>query len=474
MARAVTVLACMFSLLCACRDKPKPTAFAFDSTEKPLVAPTSVLQAPSEEHPNTDTAVQQPDIFLVANEGLSRSARLETPGALRSRALLPGIASSLQPATSERGVLVSIGSSLLLMSLEATRGHWAAGASHQVLALDGIDIVYAPAFKELFELLPRGRRGWSRQVAQGHVMVSENGVYILDASTLRKISSDGKDEWQAVIQGARQLEGPFPCDTGVVVQGRRGSVGEAVRLGVHGDIGRRLELKSGALLLAVTRSCDPVVWSEGRLLQLDERGQTTWGRATNHMPLCTTLPAGLACIASRGESSALFELICATGKTLAASELPMTGRLTAAKVASSPKGLARVIAACTDVTSPCARRDTNRGPFNALMGVSDDGTVTPLFQHPTGHIGFEVLPDGRLVTASSIDGEATSVTTRDASNRVLWLANLPGRLSAGPTVASNTVYVATCKGLACEPPYELFGLTLERPDPSQDPGATKP
>jgi hypothetical protein len=346
--------------------------------------------------------------------------------------------------------------------------------SHEVFALDEIDVVYAPMFKELFELLPRGRRGWSRPVAQGHVTVSENGVYILDASTLRKISSDGKDQWLAVIQGARQIDGPFPCDTGVVVQGRRGSASEAVRLGVHGDIGRRLELRSGALLLAVTRSCDPIVWSEGKLLQLDERGQTTWGRDTHQMPFCTTLPAGLACIASRGESSALFELICTNGKTLAASELPFSGRLTAARVASSPKGLARIIAACTDVTSPCARRDTNRGPFNALMGVSEDGAVTPLFQHPTGHIGFEVLPDGRLVTASSIDGESTSVAARDASNGVLWQVDLPGRLSAGPTIDSNTVYIATCKGLACEPPYELFGLTLQRPDPIQDPGAPKP
>ncbi|MCU0662468.1 MAG: hypothetical protein MUC50_09110 [Myxococcota bacterium] len=467
---ALRLSLCAGLLLVACRDREPPTATPNSSGSPP---PTQSPSGPRKELLATsEPAPQTPNVNMAASERLSLAVRRETPGAIRSRATLPGAASSLRFAAFQRGVLVSVGTNLLLVDRETTRGLWAAGANHKVFSLPGVDAVYSPAFSELFALLPNGRKGWKRRVSHGRIVASAEGVYLLDASTLRKLSSTGGDEWYAFVPGARQLEGPFACDLGVVVQGSRGMSSEVVRLSPDGEVGRRLELSSGAVLLGATPTCDPIVWSDGKILALDERGRKIWGRATPKMPLCSALPAGQACVVARGDERALFELVAPSGKTLASAELPITGRLTTAVAVASPSGRARVIAACTDVTSPCARSDSNRGPFNALLGLAEDGSVSPLFKHPTGHIAFSALADGRLITASSIDGDSTSVAARDASNDVLWQAELKGRLTAGPIVEAPVVYVATCQGLACDPPFELFCLTLERPVVDTDKGGT--
>lgn len=410
----------------------------------------------------TEPPKNDPANYAAWSERLSRAARLDTPGALRYRVNLPSAAISLRFGAAQNGVLVSIKTEVLLISGGAIRGLWAAGAKHEVVSIANTDAVYAPAFSEVFALLPRGRRGWLRSFSHGRVSAIGDGVYLLDASTIRRLAADGTDEWYTEVDQARQLKGPFSCDAGILVQGTRGLSSEAVRIGPRGDVGRRIELPRGAVLLGASPTCEPLVWSDGRVVQLDARGRSVWGRSTAQMPLCTALPRGAAFVAARGEQRALYELIDPRGQTLSSLELPVEGRLTAGWVAPSPTGVGRAIGLCMDVTSPCARKDWGRGPYNALVSLGQDGSVNPLFKHITGHIGFVALPDGRLITASSIDEDTTSVIVRDASDAVLWQAPLAGRMSAGPVVGENTVYVATCAGLACDPPHTLFALTLER------------
>jgi hypothetical protein len=73
--------------------------------------------------------------------------------------------------------------------------------------------------------------------------------------------------------------------------------------------------------------------------------------------------------------------------------------------------------------------------------------------------------------ASSPEETVTELTLRDdRSDAVTWQISLPGRLSAGPYVGpEGEIYVATCNGWDCAPPYLLIAITGIEPDKDDNP-----
>jgi hypothetical protein len=395
--------------------------------------------------------------------------RYQTPGALRWVVDLEAPITAIRWSPL-KGFSVSSGNEVdNVTSRGEHRWRMVAGPEHHLFGYDGIEAVWSPAFGHVSELKRRGMVGWTREVS-GRLVEDANGaVYLLDASAVSVLGPDGKDKWRASLEGVRRIEGPFNCGDDILVQGMSGLKSVAVHLSSRGNIVHTTPLGRGSILLGAGKACEPLVWRDGTLSFLNQRGYPRWKREYATAPFVRRLPDGFAVIAGRAGLPAQLEIISMWGKTMLKSDLPVAGRLTTADII--PRGVLGVdaVALCLDVTNPCAKPEGNRGPYNALVTDDGKGGFRTLVRHIVGHLGFAEYLDEGIVVASSKEEYSVDLVLRGLDQSVVWQLTLPGRLSAGPYVGPyGGVYVATCRGWLCEAPYRLYSITGKAPAPDDE------
>ena len=344
-----------------------------------------------------------------------------------------------------------------------------AGKGHRVYGLGELELVWSPEFGRISQLRRRGLTGWTRDW-QGRVAGDDAGVYLFDASTVAALGDDGKDKWRVALEGIREVDGPFACGAGMLVHGMSGMKRVAMEISARGTKNHLSKLGRGGRLVGAGPSCEPLVWREGELKLMGNRGYAVWRRPYPSPPFVTRLEDGFALIRGKAGSPAMFEVITHDGRTTAKGSLPVSGRITRADAIPTVGVGISGIGLCLDVTHPCAAPGSNRGPYNAFVTPDGKGGFRPLIRHTAGHLGVLRLEDGGLFTASTQDGLETDLVRRDASENVVWQLTLPGRLSAPPYIGPyGAVYVATCANWSCDTPYRLFAITISEPEPDEAP-----
>ena len=439
----------------ACKEPRRPEKLPPSST--PI--PEAVLPA-FPEHP-----VIESDVSTQALKSLLRgpsALRFATPGKIRWYLDFDAPISLIRWSPL-KGFSVSAGKEVLNVTSRGDfRWRQVAGAGHQLLAIGDVEAVWSPAFSTISELGRRGLSGWTREW-HGGVIGDSRGVFLFDASTVAALGPDGEDLWRIALEGIRKVEGPFTCRGGVVFHGMSGLKRQAVQVSSQGAVLRVTELNRGAQLLGVSRNCDPLVWRDGAVRLVSDRGVAKWSRAYPNAPLVYRLDGGFLITAGRARLAADFEIVSDDGRTRTAGKLPVNGRLCRSDAVVAAGLDVRVMGFCLDVTHPCAKPDGNRGPYNALVTADGNGGFRPFIRHTAGHLGAAALEDGGFVVAGSKEEDATDVEMRDAQLNVVWQTTLPGRMSAGPYLGPyGGVYLATCTGWKCDPPYRLFAVTAEK------------
>ena len=236
------------------------------------------------------------------------------------------------------------------------------------------------------------------------------------------------------------------------------------------DMGRVVSKKflgRGALLLGAGPSCDPLVWVNGQLALIGERGAPKWRMEVKEAPFVQRLKEGFA-VLSGSKSKSQLSVYRDNGSGVPSVTLPVTGRITSARVQEEDEGRVAAMGLCLDVTSPCSRPDGTRGPFNVLITRGKGNAFRVLIRHIQGHLDFASYPDGGLVIASSSKDDVTDLIKRDKKQRIEWQVSLPGRVSSGPHLGpSGEIYLATCKGWECAPPFSLFAVTGMAPSQNE-------
>jgi hypothetical protein len=369
--------------------------------------------------------------------------RFATPGAVRWTLNLG------KPVTFIRwsplnGLVISSGNAVHnVTSRGQYRWKFIAGTNHRLFTLDDSEVVWSPAFSYLYKLQRRGRQGWS----------------------------DGADRWRASPEGVRELEGPFICDNGVLFHGMSGLQGIAVQISMRGSVIRETDLSRGAVLIGAGPSCEPLVWQSGEVRLLNPSGHPIWRIPLSlaDLPFVQRLTGGAAFVAGHAERPARLDVVTDQGRVFQSLDLPVVGRLTAAKILPRADFGVNVIGLCLDVTSPCARPGGTRGPYNAILTSAGKDRYHVLVRHIKGHLNFTSYLDGGLIVASSENDTTTELTLRNASYGITWQVTLPGRLSAGPYVGpSGEIYVGTCRGWECNAPHQLISVTGKLPPPENE------
>lgn len=467
-------------------DGCDPNAQRASSGDASNRSATSAPPAPEEQPPSThraessstanndqgayETAKRQLDSDLAENA----SKRAATPGAVRFALDFEAPVSGIH-TTCLGGLGVSAGKFVdTVTSSGVSRWRHNVGAGHELYRIGDAQIAWAPQYHQLIELKAHGRTGWTRDW-KGVVAAGDQGdLFLIDASTVSKLGPDGADLWRAVPSMIRHLEGPFVCRTGTLFHGVRGLSRLAVRVSDRGCVIRETPLERGAVMLGAAPDCTPLVWNSEEVSLVTENGGTAWSFTLLTQPYVERLHGGWALVTPRGDSPANFAVISDHGRAEGLIELPVNGRITAARVLTDPTAPSRIagLAVCRDVTSPCARPENLRGPFDVLLVFQRAGGVTPLLRHIPGHLNVASTSFG-FVVASSAAPDVTDLTFRDHDWRVIWTRAIPGRLSAGPVVGDNRdVFVATCEGWECQAPYRLFSITLLPPE--QEPADNLP
>ncbi|MCP4676848.1 MAG: hypothetical protein GY854_15305 [Deltaproteobacteria bacterium] len=399
-----------------------------------------------------------------------RFHRFEKPGAVRWTLELA------KPITFIRwsplaGLVVSVGDEVHNVTSQGNdRWRTIGGRHHRLFELDTTEILWSPDFNKLSQLIRRGRQGWSRKWNGKLVSDRRGGIYLLDASTVAAIGSDGRDRWRASLEGVRKLEGPFPCKDGALFHGMSGLQRVAVHITRRGSIMSETALGRGAVLISSGSMCQPLVWLGDEIAMLDVHGNTLWKRPSSQLPFAHRLDGGFALVSANASGMSHLEVLTDDGRVLQSGELPISGRLTDVRILPRPGGLSvDAIGACLDVTSPCSKPKGTRGPFNALVSAVPGVGFRAMLRHVQGHLNFASYPEGGILVAGSQAAMETDLTLRDAGHSILWQVALPGRLSSGPYVGpSGEVYVATCRGWNCEAPYLLVSITGRAPPPKKN------
>ncbi len=406
---------------------------------------------------------------LAADLAQDAAQRGATPGAVRFVLDLDAPASRLEQ-TSLGGLGVSSGKFVhTVKSTGGSRWRHNVGIGHELYRVGDAQVAWSPRYHQLIELKKNGRTGWTRDWKGMVAGDDEGGLFLIDASTVSRLGPDGKDLWRAVPSGIRHLEGPYPCQGATLFHGIRGLSRLAIRVSERGAVIRETPLERGAVMLGSAPDCTPLVWSSGEVSLVTNSGGTAWSFSLPTQPYVEKLTGGWVLVTPRGDLPATFAVISDQGQATEVIDLPVSGRLTAARVLVDPTEPDRAfgLALCRDVTSPCARPENLRGPYDALLMVHDNARVTPLLRHIPGHLNVASTPLG-FVIASSRSPEVTDVTLRDLEWNIVWTRTIPGRLSAGPTLGDDAdVYVATCLGWECLLPYRLFSITLTGPEQSE-------
>ncbi len=343
-----------------------------------------------------------------------------------------------------------------------------AGEGHGLFSYGDVEMLFSPRFRRLSQLRPRGMTGWTREWTGQTVTAAGDRVYLFDASTVSELREDGRDKWRVSLPDVRNLEGPYDCGHGMLVHGMSGLKRVAAEITERGTLAKVTKLGRGAILLGAGASCEPLVWREGKLAMLDERGNRLFQRDYDSAPFVQRMGDGFAVVSSRAGLPAMYEIIRNSGETVASGELPVAGRLTTVDVFHDGFRM-KALGVCLDVTNPCAKPKGNRGPYNAMLTVDPKGSFRTLVRHTVGHLNFAFHPNGGMVVASSKEEREVDIVFRDAEYNVLWQLTLPGRLSAGPVLGPyGGVYVATCHGWSCHAPYRLFAITAVKPEPEEE------
>lgn len=439
----------------ACKDKGGPPRLPQGATPIPEAAQPSFPERPINP---TDTVPKRPE-ELTADSMLSRYS---TPGKVRWYLDLEAPVTEIRWSPL-KGFSVSAGKEVLnITSRGQLRWRQVVGLHHRLYTVDDVEVVWSPAFSTIAELGRRGMSGWSRDWSAG-VIGDDKGVFLFDASTVSSLGVDGQDKWRIAIEGIRKVEGPFDCGDGVMFHGTSGLKRQAVQVSDRGTVLRVTDLSRGAQLLGVDGSCSPLVWRDGELRLISASNVARWSRKYPNSPLVSRLNGGFFVTASRASLPPTFEIILDDGRTISSGTLPINGRLCRAAPVVVTDLRVQVLGFCLDVTHPCAKPDSDRGPFNALVTADGKGGFRPLVRYTAGHLGAAATRDGGYVIASSKEENAVDVEMRNRFQEVVWQAALPGRLSAGPYLGPfGDVLVATCGGWACDPPYRLFSMTAEK------------
>ncbi|MCP4199031.1 MAG: hypothetical protein GY762_17945 [Proteobacteria bacterium] len=449
----------------ACRETPSPPRPPQRTTPVPEHAPGS---ANSEQPgPATPPSTNQTS-SLVTGSVIKRFA---TPGAVRWTLNLvkPIIFIRWSPLN---GLVVSAGNAVHnVTSRGQYRWKFIAGMNHRLFTLDDSEVVWSPEFSRLNKLQRRGRQGWSREWDGKLTSDGQGRVYLLDAGSIASLGADGTDRWRASPEGVRELEGPFICDNGILFHGMSGLQGIAVQISMRGSVIRETELSRGAVLIGAGPGCEPLVWQSGEIRLLNPSGQPIWRIPLSlpDLPFVQRLVEGFAFVAGHAERPSRLDVVTDQGRVFQSLDLPIVGRLTAAKILPRSDFGVKVIGLCLDVTSPCSRPGGTRGPFNAILTAAGKDSYRVLVRHIKGHLNFTSYLDGGLVVASSESDNSTELTLRNASYGITWQVALPGRLSAGPYVGpSGEIYVGTCRGWECDAPHQLISVTGKPPPPKEE------
>lgn len=458
----LTLTALLFSAA-ACSDRRRPEKLPVRTSPIP-----EAVQPAFPEHPVNEADATPKGVKDLLKGPLP--IRFSTPGRVRWYLDFDAPATMIRWSPL-KGFSVSAGKEVLnVTSRGELRWRQVAGAGHQVFTIDTIEAVWSPAFSTIRELGRRGLSGWSRDW-NGGVIGDDRGVFLFDASTVAALGADGQDQWRIALEGIRKVEGPFTCRGGVVFHGKSGLKRQAVQVSAQGTVLRVTELNRGSQLLGVSDACDPLVWRDGTLRLVSERGIARWSRQYPNAPLVYRLEGGFLITAGRAALPADVEIVSDDGRTTNSGKLPVNGRLCRADAVVANGLDVQVMGFCLDVTHPCAKPDGDRGPYNALVTSDGKGGFRPFVRHTAGHMGAAAMPDGGFLTAGSKEEDATDVEMRDRNHAVVWQTALPGRMSAGPYLGPyGGVYIATCSGWECAPPFRLFSITTAKDQDDDEDG----
>ena len=447
--------------LIGCGDPP--------SQQNPLPLPvtTAVKQTQLEKSPDrannkslSAANTQSPTKVSTAKVTRSLIYRLSTPGALRWKLNLKNKISALHWSPIA-GLVVSVGVEVHnITSHGVDRWSVVAGKAHKLFTIFGEEILWSPQFKRLSHLMRFGRTGWRRNWNVDLAYDGRNGLYLRDAATICAIGQDGKDRWRISMENMRKLEGPFACDNGVLFCGIKGMERVAINISERGTIVRELMLERGSVLLGASRTCKPLVWNTKSVSLLDDRGIAIWKKTLKNMPIVKRQNDGFLLAVSGPDTLIQMEHVSDTGINNWNLTLPVKGRLTKLGVISEPEGARISMGLCMDVSSPCAKSEGTRGPYNTLITGNKHEGFRVLLRQIKGHLGFTQYPSGGIVTADSTKKNETDLTRRDKDGTILWTLSLSGRLTAGPSLGPNgEVYLATCNGWKCTAPYTMYSVT---------------
>jgi len=453
----------------ACRETPKaPSPLPPITSPIPERAPgaASLAESPADKPPDPG---QPPPLDRLVSGPLP--LRFSTPGQVRWTVELGAPITYVRwsPLT---GLVVSSGGEVHnVTSWGQQRWYVVAGQPHRLFAVGENEVVWSPGFQRLSEIRRWGRQGWQRKWSGELVGDEERGFFLVDAATVAAVGEDGKDRWRASLEGLRRIEGPFACDEGSLFHGIRGLEGVAVTITNRGAVMRETLLERGAVVLGAGKSCDPLVWYGDEVALLDARGIKQWRQPAPSVPIVRRLPGGFLLANYAADKPVSFTAVRDDGTVEWRQDLPVSGRVTDIGLLPAANLRLRAAGLCLDVSSPCARPGGDRGPYNAVLTPASDGELRALIHHTSGHLAYAPHPAGGLVLASSSEEDATELTLRsDGDDSVIWQTLLPGRLSAGPHVGPDgEVYVATCSGWSCSPPYLLVSVTGVEPEKEDTP-----
>lgn len=333
-----------------------------------------------------------------------------------------------------------------------------AGINHEIFLAEQQEVVWARQYGFIFQMVRQGRVGWRKDWESNLAFNPPDTVYLLDASNISKLSEDGLERWRVNVEGVRKLDGPFDCDEFVLFQGKRGQKSVATVISDKGTVVNEIELAFGSVVLGASFQCEPIVWSSGQVQLLNSRGDITWAYPLKNKPLFFRLYNTFVLVVPDAQEAVDVMMLDKQGNLLFKRALPIFGRVTDGKVLELT-GLSQAIALCKDMSSPCAKGDGNRGPFNVVL-TGERGKFSVLERLVKGHNNIEIFPRKGFVHVASSEENTTTVTMRDNQGQVRWDLTLPGRVSVGPYVGPyGGIYVGTCMGWECLPPYRLISIT---------------
>jgi hypothetical protein len=351
-----------------------------------------------------------------------------------------------------------------------SRWKWMAGKGHSLYKVKGQEILWSPRFHTLTQLLRYGKRGWKRKWT-ADLAALEDGLFLIDAATVSFLGTDGSDLWRVALEGLRRIRGPYKCNDGVLFHGVRGLEGISVAVSGRGVISKEIILERGAVVLGAAPDCTPVVWYNSKVAELANTGKPKWlwqfKNKVKGTPLFLALKSGYLLINAKADAAATAAFISLNGKKIWSTSLPVEGRIMKTGAIESDNRI-DAIGICKDVSSPCARRASNRGPYNLILQANASGGFYIQTRTIKGHSNMVPYPYGGYITAISATADKTELTLRDSEQNVVWSKEITGRLSAGPALGpEGEVYIGTCFGWECAPPYRFYSVTGREAPPDK-------